>query len=161
MPRGRKPGGGPGRPLLPEGQPRAALTPELLDPPPVTKDLVIAELASLAFSNIKDFIEWDDSGVRVKASAMLTREMARAIQSVSVREWQGGPVARSVQVKLYDKQKALESLCKYLGLFVTKLEIPELMDTMEKWGEMARKFSDLEVRNHMKSLEARVQGKDV
>jgi len=90
----------------------------------ITGDMVVAELGRLAFSNITDFIEFDDSGVAIKCSSNdLPDDLAACISEVSETENMSG--GKNVKFKLHDKRAALEALGKHFGLFKTKIELPK------------------------------------
>ena len=91
----------------------------------VTEDLVLAELAAIAFSNLDDFLEWSDEAgsLVVKPSADIPRHLLAALESVEdqtltstnkdgTREYQ----RHKQRVKLYPKLPALQLLAEYLGL---------------------------------------------
>jgi len=91
----------------------------------VTEDMVLQELAAIAFSNIEDYVEWDkDAGALVvKSSAEIPRALAAAIESVDeqVMESQNKDGTRFYtrtkrKVKLYPKLEALKLIAEYLGL---------------------------------------------
>ena len=80
----------------------------------VESESVINELIKIAFSDISNVAEWDnDGGVRIKPSFALSESVTATVQEVSTNN---GPHGRNTKVKLYDKQKALDTLAKYLGL---------------------------------------------
>ncbi len=91
----------------------------------VTEDMVLQELAAVAFSNLDDFLEWDDSAgsLKVKPSADIPRHLLAALESVEdqtltstnkdgSREYE----RHKQRVKLYPKLPALQLLAEYLGL---------------------------------------------
>jgi phage terminase small subunit len=84
----------------------------------VTKDRVLNEYTRIGFANIQDFMK---DGMTFEDFVKLPREVAAAIHSVEVEEFQGGKEGRAksrkVKFKLLDKLQALESLSKYLGLY--------------------------------------------
>ena len=86
---------------------------------------MLAELAAVAFSNLADFVEWDDSAgsLVVKSSAEIPRHIMAALESVEdqtltstnkdgSREYE----RHKQKVKLYPKLPALQLLAEYLGL---------------------------------------------
>jgi phage terminase small subunit len=88
----------------------------------VTADKVINEIAKIAFSNSEDYFEWGrqtvelsdglviERGVAIlKTPDQLTRDHKACIQSIE--ETQHG-----IKLKLYSKDKALESLKQYFGV---------------------------------------------
>lgn len=91
----------------------------------VTEDMVLQELAAVAFSNLDDFLEWDDDagGLVVKPSAVIPRHLLAALESIEdqtltsrnkdgTREY----TRHKQRVKLYPKLPALQLLAEYLGL---------------------------------------------
>lgn len=91
----------------------------------VTEDLVLQELASVAFSNLDDFVTWDEKAgsLVVRPSADIPRHIKAALESIEdqVMETTNKDGTRSYQrhkqkVKLYPKLEALKVLAEYLGL---------------------------------------------
>lgn len=91
----------------------------------VTEELVLQELAAVAFSNLDDFLQWDNEagGLVVKASAVIPRHLLAALESIEdqtltsrnkdgSREYE----RHKQKVKLYPKLPALQLLAEYLGL---------------------------------------------
>ena len=94
----------------------------------VTKARVIRELALLAFSDLKEFAEWNESGVTWKSSDALTEKQTRVIASIKQTMSDSGG---TTELKLYDKHRALELLGKELGMFTGKEEpVPEDLRNM-------------------------------
>ena len=91
----------------------------------VTEDMVLQELAAIAFSNIEDFVTWDDTadGLVVRPSAKIPRHLAAAIESIDeqVLKSENKDGSRTYtrskrKVKLYNKLEALKVLAEYLGV---------------------------------------------
>ena len=91
----------------------------------VTEDMVLQELAAIAFSNIKKYVTWDaDAGeLIVKSSEDIPDALAAAIESIDeqVLESKNKDGSRIYtrtkrKVKLYPKLEALKTLAEYLGL---------------------------------------------
>ncbi len=91
----------------------------------VTEDMVLQELAAVAFSNLDDFLQWDESAgsLVVKPSADIPRHLMAALESVEdqtltstnkdgTRDYE----RHKQRVKLYPKLPALQLLAEYLGL---------------------------------------------
>lgn len=76
-------------------------------------DSVITEVGKIAFSNIADFVKWDDDRITFVPSKYLSRTDTACIKEVSERRT---PKTRIVTIKLYDKPHALLTLCRYLGI---------------------------------------------
>ncbi len=77
---------------------------------PVTRDAIIQELAAIAFSDFTDFVRVEDGQVLITESRNLDYSRRAAIAGIK-------DTGKGVEIKLHDKQKALELLAKYLGLF--------------------------------------------
>ena len=81
-------------------------------------DRVRREFARLAFVDIADVIEWDEEGnIALKASASISPDDRAAIAELKVKRGAHGVKAR---VKLHDKQRALDSLARLMGLYGKK-----------------------------------------
>ena len=86
----------------------------------LTADRVLAEIMKLAFSNISDYVKFDDGYVTIKKkSDEFTREELACISEVSkiITHKKYGEKNVVVKFKLYDKKGALELLGKHLKLF--------------------------------------------
>ena len=79
----------------------------------MSQDSVIAELATIAFSDMRMFAEWGPGGVNLMDSALLDAG-ARCVAEVSQTHTEGGG---ALKIRLHDKLRALELLGKHLGLF--------------------------------------------
>ena len=79
----------------------------------VTADRVVRELARVAFADIRDIMEWDAGGVRLRPSATLTDDAAIAIAEVK-EATQGRQ--RTLSVKLGDRLGALRLLAAHTGV---------------------------------------------
>lgn len=103
----------------------------------VTQDRVIQELAAIAFAKATDYVEIKNSGssakVLIKATGELSEEQRRAI--AGIKEGTNG-----IEIKLNDKEKALELLGRHLGMWNDKLDlktpvIDESIKEMEAYFE--------------------------
>jgi len=90
---------------------------------------VIKELAYAGFSNIRDYVEWDDRGAHVKASEEVGHDKARAIKSVKITDGRvvdgegnfiGGDL--KVELVLHDKIASLKLLGTNLKMFTHVVE---------------------------------------
>lgn len=80
----------------------------------ITQDMVLRELAAIGFARATDFVKIDGSGyVRLTPTDNLTEEQQRAIASIKDGKF-------GVELKLYDKVRALEKLGEHLGMFTGK-----------------------------------------
>ena len=105
----------------------------------VTQDRVIKELAAIAFAKATDYVEIRSNGVCgtvvIKPTADLSDEQVRAIAGIK----EG---ANGIEIKLNDKEKALELLGRHLGMWNDKLDIktPAIDDSIK---EMEAYFEQL------------------
>ena len=92
----------------------------------VTQDMVIKELAKIAFLDIRKL--YTENG-QLKNVANLDDDIAGAISSLETLEEYGGygddreKIGDTQKVKLLDKTKALELLGRHLGIFNDKLDV--------------------------------------
>ena len=77
----------------------------------IAADLVVQELARIAFSNILKVLSWGPDGIFVKASSALSDADAAMISEVT--HTRDG----SIRIKLHSKLAALDMLARHLGLY--------------------------------------------
>ena len=98
----------------------------------MNEETILNALKAIAFSDFTDYIRIEDGEVRVKDTRQLTEGQRSAIAGIK-------DTGKGVEIKLHDKQKALELLVKYLGLFDRPEEDKALRvvfeDFPEKWAE--------------------------
>jgi phage terminase small subunit len=90
----------------------------------VRAEMVIRELANIAFGDISVVAQWDDNGLELKASDQLTRDnlaLIKEVQSTPVGSM-GQHIGNDKRVKLHDKMKALEILAKHFNLLQGALD---------------------------------------
>lgn len=91
----------------------------------ITQDMVLQELASIAFARVTDYVEIKVDGtnsvVMVKPTTELSEEQIGAIAGIK----EG---ANGIEIKLNDKEKALEMLGRHLGMWNDKLDVAGDMD---------------------------------
>lgn len=80
----------------------------------IEADRVLEELGRLAFSDLREHVEWGPNRVVLKESEGLTDEAAAAVAEVAKTVSENGA---SYKIKLHDKLGALRDLAKHLGLF--------------------------------------------
>lgn len=95
----------------------------------ITQDRVLEELAAIAFAKATDYAEVKEGQVIIKDTANLDKQQARAI--AGIKEGKFG-----IEVKLNDKEKALELLGRHLGMFKDKLEVSGLEEEKKKLGDI-------------------------
>lgn len=86
----------------------------------ITADMVIRELAKIAFGDQRRLMSWGPGGVKLRASADLSDEEAAAVAEVSETTTLNGG---SLKIKAHDKVGALKLLGEHLGLFKQKVEV--------------------------------------
>lgn len=85
----------------------------------VSQERVLKELATVAFASIGLMCDWDaDNDLTLKPKTELTPEDMAAIQSIQSNDqfYQNERIGRRINFKMHDKLKALELLCKHLGI---------------------------------------------
>lgn len=80
----------------------------------ITADRVLEEYARLGFSDMRQFLSWDASGVLWKDSEDLDEGAAACISEVSETISEGG---RTRRFKLHSKTHALDKLAQHVKLF--------------------------------------------
>jgi phage terminase small subunit len=71
------------------------------------------EMRRLAFSDMGEFVTWDQSGVKIKSSKQLG-ENTRCVSEVTEIKGLG---TRTLKFKLHDKVAALDKLARHLGMY--------------------------------------------
>jgi phage terminase small subunit len=82
----------------------------------ITQDMVLRQLAKIAFADIKDFVIWNNNTIKIKPSNEVDGTLLAEI-SESVSD-----SGRVLKIKRHDSLKALELLGKHLGMFKDKIE---------------------------------------
>ena len=101
----------------------------------VTQDMVVKELAAIAFARATDYASVRGGAVCIKDTDSLSDEQISAI--AGIKEGKFG-----VEIRLNDKEKALELLGRHLGMWNDKLDIktPAIDDSIK---EMEAYFEQL------------------
>lgn len=95
----------------------------------ITQDRVLQELAAIAFAKATDYAEVTDECAKIKDTKDLDEQQIRAI--AGIKEGKFG-----IEVKLNDKEKALELLGRHLGMFKDKVEVSGLEEEKKKLGDI-------------------------
>ena len=99
----------------------------------VTQDRVVEELAAIAFSKATDYVEIRSNGVTgvviIKPTSELSDVQVRAIAGIK----EG---ANGIEIKLNDKEKALELIGRHLGMFKDKVEVSGLESEKTKLDDL-------------------------
>lgn len=85
----------------------------------LTQDMVIAELSRIGFSNMGNYVRWNESGIELLSSETMTEDALRCVSEVSQTVTAEGG---TVRFKLHDKKGALDSLGRHLGIFIERHE---------------------------------------
>ena len=99
----------------------------------VTQDRVIEELAAIAFARATDFAQIVNGNVVLTDTADLTESQTKAI--AVIKEGKFG-----IELKLNDKEKALELLGRHLGMFKDKLEVSGLDEEKNKLDDILQQM---------------------
>ena len=95
----------------------------------ITQDRVLEELAAIAFARATDFAEVKGGCVIIKDTSGLSEQQIKAI--AGIKEGKFG-----IELKLNDKEKALELLGRHLGMFKDRLEVSGLEEEKKKLGDI-------------------------
>lgn len=87
----------------------------------ITQDMVLQELAAIAFARATDYVPVMGGMVEVKDTDQLSDSQIAAI--AGIKETQNG-----IEVKLGSKEKTLELLGRHLGMWNDKLDVAGDMD---------------------------------
>ena len=87
----------------------------------ITQDMVLQELAAIAFARATDYVSVMGGKVQVKDTDQLSDSQIAAI--AGIKETQNG-----IEVKLGSKEKTLELLGRHLGMWNDKLDVAGDMD---------------------------------
>ena len=103
----------------------------------ITTDRVALEMARVAFSDLRDVLEWNDDGVTLKSDVEISPDAAPAIRELRIDERRGarGGLQRTVQVKLHDKGAALSLLARHLGMIDADRPDPRMI-LLERLAKM-------------------------
>jgi len=112
----------------------------------ITKDRVLREIASMAFSSIDDYEVGLDGEIKLKDHA--DYRAMKAVQSVErdiTYDKEGSPRIK-VKLKLWDKTKAVDQLARHLNLFREDQEAgaPKIAPYNEENRRMALKLMGVE-----------------
>lgn len=95
----------------------------------ITQDRVIEELAAIAFARATDYVQVIGGTVRIRNTEALSEEQVKAI--AGIKEGKFG-----VELKLNDKEKALELLGRHLGMWNDKLQVSGMEEEKSKLDDL-------------------------
>ena len=99
----------------------------------VTQDRVIEELAAIAFARATDFAQIINGNVVLTDTKELSENQIKAI--AGIKEGKFG-----IELKLNDKEKALELLGRHLGMFKDKVEVSGLASEQSKLDDLIQQM---------------------
>ena len=82
----------------------------------ITQDMVVRELAAIAFARLTDYVNVKGGAVKIEDTSSLTEYQVKAL--AGIKQGKNG-----IEVKLTDKLKAAELLGRHLGMFKDKVEV--------------------------------------
>ena len=95
----------------------------------ITQDKVLEELAAIAFARATDYAEVKDDQVFIKDTAGLSENQIKAIAGIKQSKF-------GIELKLNDKEKALELLGRHLGMFKDRVEVSGLEEEKTKLSDL-------------------------
>ena len=99
----------------------------------ITQDRVLEELAAIAFARATDYAEVKDDQVFIKDTAGLSGNQIKAVAGIKQGKF-------GIEVKLNDKEKALELLGRHLGMFKDRVEVSGLEEEKTKLSDLIRQM---------------------
>lgn len=99
----------------------------------VTQDMVIQELAAIAFARATDYAEICDDVVKIRDTKELSAMQVKAI--AGIKEGKFG-----IELKLNDKEKALELLGRHLGMWNDKLQVSGMEEEKSKLDDLIQQM---------------------
>ena len=95
----------------------------------ITQDMVLQELAAIAFARATDYVSVRDGMVQVKDTDQLSDLQIAAI--AGIKETQNG-----IEVKLGSKEKTLELLGRHLGMWNYKVNVVGQIETKNPFSDL-------------------------
>ena len=95
--------------------------------------MVLQELAAIAFARASDFAQIVKGRVVLTNTADMSDEQIRAIAGIKQGKF-------GIELKLNDKEKALELLGRHLGMFKDRVEVSGLDDEKKKLDDILQQM---------------------
>ena len=95
----------------------------------ITQDKVLEELTAIAFARATDYAEVKDDQVIIKDTSGLSENQIKAIAGIKQSKF-------GIELKLNDKEKALELLGRHLGMFKDRVEVSGLEEEKTKLSDL-------------------------
>jgi phage terminase small subunit len=109
----------------------------------ITQEMVLKELALLAFANLKDISTWDGNNMVLKPFDQLTRDQTAIISSISLKRTAYGDFdLKFTTPSAQDKRGALVDLGKHLGMFWEGNRQDDPMEFAKKAQEALRQIEE-------------------
>lgn len=99
----------------------------------ITQDRVLEELAAIAFARATDYAEVEDDQVIIKDTSGLSENQIKAIAGIKQGKF-------GIELKLSDKEKALELLGRHLGMFKDRVEVSGLEEEKTKLSDLIQQM---------------------
>jgi phage terminase small subunit len=96
----------------------------------VTAEMVVKELCKLAFTDLKDVVDFNGKKPRIKSPMELADPEKLGAISEFTEITNGNKVTR--RIKMHDKKGSLELLGRHLGMFNDKLSLPVSGEVIHK-----------------------------
>ena len=90
----------------------------------ISQERIVAELKSLAFSDMRGIASWGPEGVALTSSEWLMPDQAAAVKKIGAKDG-------NHTIELHDKIAALDKLGKYLGMFKADNDQKQQQDTYQ------------------------------
>lgn len=95
----------------------------------VTQDMVIQELAAIAFARATDYAEVCGDVVKIRDTKDLSDTQVKAIEGIKEGKF-------GIELKLNDKERALELLGRHLGMWNDKLQVSGIDEEKSKLDDL-------------------------
>lgn len=113
----------------------------------IRQDDVLRELASIAFVDVTDIVSVKNGRVHIADTDSLPPEKRKII--AGLKEGQYG-----LEIKFYDRLRALEMLCRHLGMFEQKDDL----DRKEQEARIAKLKRDTEIQDEQQEIKISIMG---
>lgn len=113
----------------------------------IRQDDVLRELASIAFVDVTDIVSVKNGSVHIADTDSLPPEKRKII--AGLKEGQYG-----LEIKFCDRLRALEMLCRHLGMFDQKDDL----DRKEQEARIAKLKRDTEIQDEQQEIKISIMG---
>lgn len=113
----------------------------------IRQDDVLRELARIAFVDVTDIVSVKNGKIRIADTDDLPPEKRKII--AGLKEGRDG-----LEIKFYDRLRALEMLCRHLGMFDQKDDL----DRKEQEARIAKLKRDTEAQDEQQEIKVSIMG---